>query len=416
MKLFTDTDFSPYKHTNIILDVDGTVCSDGSMDVDEKTRLKIQEIQKENTVYLCSNKDVPSRLESLAVKLGVRYISSDHKKPSKQVLSGITGTTVVVGDKFLTDGLLALKTGSRFVKVKRIPTQNTGIQVIDFIDDVVSAIVYVIQSMRPRQQVKNILILAPLFFGREFGNEDKLVYTIGACIVFSILAGAVYMFNDLLDREQDRLHSSKRYRPIAAGYISQKVLWPALGLLSALIVIGVYLIPALLPWVIGYLVLNILYSTWAKHLPILDILFVSVFYLIRIYTGGAVADVEVSPWLSLTTLFLALFIVIGRRYGEIHGSAVRDVAKVYTPAYLSGLLHITASMVLVSYGLYTILGVAEPLFVLSNLLVIYGIFVYLGIINNKNAEAPEQILFKHKGIQATVILWILLVTYISYIK
>ncbi len=302
------------------------------------------------------------------------------------------------------------------MKVSRIRTPRAGVRIVDGVDDVVSAIVYALQSMRPLQQVKNLLILAPLFFGREFGNEDKLIYTIGACIVFSILAGAVYLFNDLLDQEQDRKHSSKRYRPIAAGYVSLKVLLPVLGLLCALVVIGVYFIPTLLPWVIGYLILNVLYSTWAKHVPILDILFVSIFYLIRIYTGGAVSNVSISPWLTLTTLFLALFIVIGRRYGEIHGSAARDVAKVYTPQYLLGLLYITASMVLVSYGLYTVLGVSEHLFVLSNLLVIYGVFVYLGIISDKNAEAPEEILFRHRGIQVTVTLWIILVTYISYIK
>ncbi len=99
MKLFVDTDFSSYKNINIILDIDGTICADGSMDVDESTKVKIQEIQKENTVYLCSNKRIPSRLESLAAKLGVRYIATDHRKPSKSVLSGIVGEMVVVGDK-----------------------------------------------------------------------------------------------------------------------------------------------------------------------------------------------------------------------------------------------------------------------------------------------------------------------------
>ncbi|GAB4531992.1 MAG: decaprenyl-phosphate phosphoribosyltransferase [Anaerolineales bacterium] len=291
-------------------------------------------------------------------------------------------------------------------------------------------VIYLLQAMRPRQWVKNGLLFAALFFDRKFHPKylgDVLV-TIGGFIVFCMLASTVYLVNDLSDLEADRQHPRKKHRPLPSGKLS-----PAIARIAALI-LPLIALPA--AWLLDpdhtfffiaalYLLGNLAYSRWLKHIPLLDVLLLAGFYVLRVGAGVSLITVtRFSPWLYLFTTFLALYLGIGKRRAELismnaHGATTRRVLLGYTVPFLDQLLMLDSAMALMTYGLYTFSAPNLPqnhAMMLTIPFVLYGIFRYLYLVQVKGiGEAPEEVLFEDHPLQLAIALWGLSVLLIFYI-
>jgi 4-hydroxybenzoate polyprenyltransferase len=253
----------------------------------------------------------------------------------------------------------------------------------------------------------------------------SLSRTLVGAVLFSLFASAVYIFNDLADVESDRQHPTKKHRPIASGRISIKVAW-GLGLM--LLAIASPLAYMLSPWFLLvcliYFTLNLLYSTKLKHIPLIDVLVLASFYLLRVISGTTLIQVErFSPWLFVVTSLFALFIGLGKRRAELilqfnNSGNVRPVLKGYTIELLDQLINIVSGTTIVAYSLYTFSAENLPAnhsMMLTIPFVVYGIFRYLYLIQIGEGGAPEDIALSDRPLQAAILLWSIGILLIFYI-
>ncbi|MEQ8820937.1 MAG: decaprenyl-phosphate phosphoribosyltransferase [Sumerlaeia bacterium] len=287
--------------------------------------------------------------------------------------------------------------------------------------------------------MKNVLLFAGLVFALRIDDPHSWLNACLGFAIFSALSGVVYICNDILDREEDRLHPKKRFRPIASGAIS-----PAAAGLGAIILgatalfVSFFFLPIQFAYLaLGYLVLVTLYSTTFKHAVILDILILALGFVIRALAGIEVIRYEgappvvITPYFLITTLFLALFLAICKRRSEIvtlgeDAGSHRRVLKDYSRELLDMMLMVATSGVVFSYGLWTVQGqfaqttkaVAPALhsagntyyLVLTLPFVLYGIFRYLWLVFQRDeGGAPETLLYTDKPLLLTVILWVMTV-------
>lgn len=273
----------------------------------------------------------------------------------------------------------------------------------------------VIRLLRPHHWLKNILVFAPLVFVQKFLDPHAFLQTFYGFIAFSLLASTVYVVNDIHDRKSDRLHPKKKYRPIASGEVSVIqgcVLALSTGALG--LCLGWWLGIHFFGLLLLYLVANVLYSQWLKHQPILDLIIVSSFYLIRIFAGGVLASIPISELLILTTFFLAFFAVtIKRRQELVHGKESRKVLAAYTREFLDILAIVTAISAITFYALFTL--TKHSLFIWSIFFVVYALlrYVYLVFVLGKGEE-PERIVLRDPGIVAAILGWALYMFYLLY--
>ena len=184
-----------------------------------------------------------------------------------------------------------------------------------------------LRLLRCDQWVKNIIVLFPLFFGHKITDPVLLLRCIVAALLFCLVASAVYCFNDVCDREIDRRHPLKCQRPVAAGVISVRTAF--MVMIGALLVVASFCVVAplvsplfdhfiqLLPLFAFYLLLNIAYSLWLKHVAVVDVLVLAAFYVIRLYVGSMATGIVNSRWIVLMTFLLALLLGIGKRRDDI---------------------------------------------------------------------------------------------------
>ena len=272
--------------------------------------------------------------------------------------------------------------------------------------------------LRPYSWIKNIFIFVPLFFARELFVDSKFATSALAFAVFCITASAVYIFNDILDREQDRRHSKKRNRPIASGAISVK---SALLVFFFLLVVDAFLIYYFVPKIFWftflYFALNIFYSMYLKHVAVLDILIISSFYLLRIMVGGAAVGVYISNWLLLCIIFVSLFMISGKRLAEYREDNKRPVLEEYSPEFFNAMLVISSVLVIISYSLYSVLVLNNGLTIFSIFLVLLGIVRYLFLVfTTRHAEYPERVVVNDRIIFISSLLWVLTMYFIIYLK
>ena len=283
-----------------------------------------------------------------------------------------------------------------------------------------------IKAMRPRQWVKNVLIFAAVVFDRKLRNFPALIDTILGFVVFCLIASAVYLINDLTDIEADRQHPQKRHRPIASGEIPVWATWLAVViLLGVSFPLAYWLSPLFATVCAAYFFLNLAYSLWLKHVVLVDVLVLASFYVIRVMAGVTIIDVErFSPWLYLSTTFLALFMGIGKRRAELFmaqetGVNHRKVLHSYSLEYLDQLITIVLTISILAYSLYTFSAENLPenhIMMLTIPFVIYGIFRYLYLIQVEgHGEAPEEVLFNDRPFQVNLMFWAVSVLIIFYI-
>jgi len=284
-----------------------------------------------------------------------------------------------------------------------------------------------IKTMRPKQWAKNVFLLAAIVFDRKLTNTDAMLNTILGIIVFSLVASVVYIINDIADAEADRQHPTKRNRPIAAGKLPLRVAWvSAILLLLVSVPVALWLSPAFAFIVLLYLVLNLLYSKWLKHVVLLDIILLASLYVIRVAAGVALIDVvRFSPWIYIFTTFLALLMGTGKRRAELSEIAdgpnnQRRVLDGYTLTFLDQLITLASGMTIITYSLYTFSAPNLPTnhaMMLTIPFIMYAIFRYQYLLQvNGTGSAPEEVVLSDRPLQIAIALWGLTVLVVFYIS
>jgi len=220
----------------------------------------------------------------------------------------------------------------------------------------------IVKALRPRQWVKNLLVLAaPLFaFGGDikYDYREVLIKVGVAFVAFSLAASSIYLVNDARDVEADREHPTKRFRPIAAGVVPQQLAYALAVVLAAIsLTVSWFVTPNLAVVIAVYICIQLAYCFGLKHQAVLDICIVSSAYLIRAIAGGAAADIPLSQWFLLAMAFGSLFMVAGKRYAELQlsertGAKIRKSLESYTSTYLRFVWTLSATAVVVCYGLW----------------------------------------------------------------
>ncbi|HXF85414.1 MAG TPA: decaprenyl-phosphate phosphoribosyltransferase [Anaerolineales bacterium] len=284
-----------------------------------------------------------------------------------------------------------------------------------------------IKTMRPRQWTKNGFVFFALIFDKQLFIWESTFRTLAGFLLFCLMSSAVYIFNDIADIEADRQHPEKKHRPLASGKLSISMASITGALLTVLsVTLGYLLAPTFALALILYLLINLLYSRWLKHVPILDVLIVAAGFVLRVAAGVAIITVErFSPWLYVITLLFSLYIGLGKRRAEMsllaHGaSAHRKVLNGYTIPLLDQYITIVSGTTLVAYSLYTFSAPNLPenhSMMLTIPFVVYGIFRYLQLIQTGHAAgAPDEVALKDRPLQITVLLWGLAVIAVFYLS
>lgn len=284
-----------------------------------------------------------------------------------------------------------------------------------------------LKTMRPRQWTKNGFVFAALVFDKQLFLPDPFLRTVAGFALFCLISSSVYIFNDLADVEADRQHPQKRNRPIASGRLPVPAAWTAGILLVALaLALGYWLAPEF-AFVIGvYLLINLLYSKWLKHVPIVDVLILASGFVLRVGAGVTLIHVErFSPWLYVVMTLLSLYLGFGKRRAELallaNGAGThRKVLDGYTLPLLDQYILIVSSTTIVAYSLYTFSAPNLPdnhSMMLTIPFVIYAVFRYLYLIEVDHAGGePEEILLTDRPLQIALFLWVLVVLAVFYLS
>ena len=273
----------------------------------------------------------------------------------------------------------------------------------------------IVLTIRPRQWTKNVLFVFPaILFDVKLLDLDSLARVVSVCILLIMVSGSIYIFNDLFDREQDRLHPVKRNRPIAAGTLPVPVAIMEGALLAFVALLFAFSLNrdvALL--LIVYIVIQVFYTLHLKHIALLDVFAVSAGFVIRVLVGGAVINVPVSPWLLAFTGLLALFLVIGKRRQELvklGAQAIhsRPSFQHYNLPLLDEMLRITTTTTLITYILYTIevetmtkQGINFGLLTVP--FILYGLMRYLYLLHVEEIDSsPDEVFLTDRPIQIAV--------------
>lgn len=303
-----------------------------------------------------------------------------------------------------------------------------------------------LRTARPRQWLKNFAVFAPLVFAGLLLEPKNFELATKAFLVFCALSSATYFMNDIVDAEKDKQHPIKKNRPIPSGKLSKKlatavsISLAAAGLLYGYSQIGNYFTVVCM----AYLIMQICYSFYFRHIIILDSLIVSTGFILRVFAGGLASYSSVSSWLLLTTIGLSLLMAFGKRRSEKtilaqqqisqNQTETRATLRHYPDSLLDSMISISASFCLVTYSLFTFQApnqekiggdflkllpsiISTPKWMMITIpVVIYGVARYLYVIyEKKDAESPERVLLSDKPILATVVVWVIVALSLLYL-
>ncbi|HKQ57189.1 MAG TPA: decaprenyl-phosphate phosphoribosyltransferase, partial [Candidatus Eisenbacteria bacterium] len=288
------------------------------------------------------------------------------------------------------------------------------------------------QELRPRQWTKNLLVFVGVLFSQHLNDPALLLRAAIGFLAFSLLAGCVYMLNDLKDLEHDRRHPKKSKRPLASGRITPAAVWTAvIPLLAVVAALSWWLGPPFMAIAGLYVAFNLSYTFWLKQVVLVDVFLIAIGFVLRAIAGVQLLrpvspDTVLSPWLLVCTFFGALFLALAKRRREIanagEGAArQRAVLEHYSPELLDGLLLVSAAASLMGYALYTIWPATVAKFQTEALLytvpfVAYGIFRYLYLVRATEAtEDPSQVLLTDRPLQWCLGLYLASVLVILYL-
>ena len=289
-----------------------------------------------------------------------------------------------------------------------------------------STVVNLIISLRPGQWTKNLLVFAGLLFGLRLGDPGAIARATGAFAIFCALSGVVYLINDLLDRESDRQHPQKATRPIASGAVSTSAGAATAAVLGSTALAASFALGGGFAMAAGgYVILLVLYSSVLKHIVIIDVLTIAVGFVLRAVAGALAVDVEISHWLLVCTILLALFIALAKRRHELvlladGATSHRKILGEYSPYLLDQMIAVVTASTLIAYIMFTVspdtqakfgtawLGLTVPF-------PLYGIFRYLYLVHRRDGGgSPADLLLTDRPLLVCVALWALAVTLIIY--
>ena len=254
--------------------------------------------------------------------------------------------------------------------------------------------------LRIKHYIKNVLIFIPIIFANELTKANLKAAFFGF-FAFSFMASTIYIINDIKDVKNDRLHPTKKYRPIASGEISifkANILAVIMFILS--LVMNYFVKEQVISYtiLISYFCFNLFYSFGLKKRPIIDIILLVSFYILRIYYGGFIVGIDISDWLFLTVTCAALYLTFGKRRNEfIKSKDTRDVLKHYNKEFLDRFMYLSLALTLVFYSLWVI---EQQIKYLSfSVLIILIIFLkYSLIVEGESDGDPTEIIFKNKSL------------------
>ena len=286
--------------------------------------------------------------------------------------------------------------------------------------DVMKMLKEIVTAMRPKQWYKNLILFVGIVFSVNLLNFQMWLNVLAAFALFSLLSGSEYILNDILDFEQDRKHPTKSKRPIASGKLKKSH-----ALFFALLMIifaggGSYLInKSFFVISVCYLFLILLYSLFLKYFVIVDLLVISVGFVIRAIAGCLAINLFASPWLIVCAFLLALFLALCKRrhelvlLGEEEARRHRRTLEAYSTEMLDQMIGISSAALIISYSLYTFL--ADDIYLMLTIpFPIYGLFRYLFLVHAENFGGETEMIFKDKGMVLCLVSWAVLVVAILY--
>lgn len=283
----------------------------------------------------------------------------------------------------------------------------------------------VLRTMRPHQWVKNLFVLAPLFFARQYTEVDAVLQGLAAALLFCLTAGTVYLVNDIADRHEDRNHPTKRHRPIPSGRLSvrtaQLAAWAAgLTSLGAAAFVDVWLVAVLG----GYLVLNLAYSRVLKQWAFVDIGIIAGGFVLRVLAGSVAVGVMLSEWLVLCTFLLACFLGLGKRCHELilrRAGAVDETRRGwsrYRPEQIEAALFFVGGLTVAAYTIYTLTAslpdqplrtqhtpFTHPLLPVTVPLVVLGLARFYQLVQREVPASPTETMLRDPVLLATGAIW-----------
>ena len=270
-----------------------------------------------------------------------------------------------------------------------------------------------LNTMRPRQWTKNVFVFVALFFDGQLTHPASFLRALAAFVLLCLMSSAVYIMNDLVDMESDRRHPRKRERPLPAGQLSPAVARAAAAVFALGSLVAGFALAVDFGWVLfSYLVLQIAYTFWLKHVVLLDVFVITTGFVLRIAAGVTVIDVQrFSPWLYVFGGFLALFMALGKRRHELallgeNAGSHRAILHEYDLDLIDRMLGVVMTSAVVAYSLYTFLAEGLPgnhVMMLTIPILLYAIFRYLYLIHIRGeGGAPEEILLRDRPLQVTI--------------
>lgn len=285
----------------------------------------------------------------------------------------------------------------------------------------------ILNEIRYYQWIKNLIIFAALLFSDNIFNYSKFIKTIFGFVVFCFISSAIYILNDIVDIEKDKVHPVKRFRPLASGELSIST---AVVIFIILILLSILLLQFTNNYfkiiVLSYFVLMLAYSFLLKNIVIADVITIAFGFLLRAIAGAELIQVEISHWLIICTFLLALLLGLGKRRSEIinlgdNAGEFKKILSKYNVNLIEQFISIVSSTVLIAYILYafdarTITKLSDNMkFTIP--FVVYGILRYLYLMhNNKSTETPESIILKDKPTLLNLLLWVCSVMIVLYFR
>jgi 4-hydroxybenzoate polyprenyltransferase len=296
-------------------------------------------------------------------------------------------------------------------------------------------------SLRPRQWTKNFVVFIGLVFAGRLFNILDFERVVLAFVIFCLASSSIYLLNDLLDLKQDRLHPTKRNRPLAAGRLPLSWAITAMGGMLAVCGLLTYFLTQIpiapnsdifaqfgganllfAGAVVGYLVMMVLYTIWLKHIVLIDVFVIAGGFVLRIVAGAVSVPVSISPWLGMVTSFLALFLALSKRRHELvllqgQASQHRQILKEYSVPMLDQMITIVVTATIMAYTLYTVQGsTGNHRLIVTVPLVLYGIFRYLYLVYMRmEGGSPEEVLLRDRHMLGTVLVCTIVILTVLYI-
>lgn len=271
-----------------------------------------------------------------------------------------------------------------------------------------STLLGLIKLLRPRQWVKNGFVLAPLVFAGLFTDTDAILCALIAAALFCVASSATYIVNDLKDIESDRKHPTKsKSRPLASGAVSTPLALVLLVCLYLVLIGAFFLYPRVILVIAGYLVVNLFYTFWLKHQPVIDIFCIAFGFVLRVYAGAMALSVPVSSWMFVTTLCLALYLASIKRRQELSqsGKSGRRVLESYTIKLVDRYAEMSATGALLFYSLFVM--TARPEMIATIPFVLYGLYRYWFVVETLGGgESPTDALLSDWQLMLVIAAWI----------